>query len=217
MNVYVIEDSVKGTGSGWDQVNYYNTQSGHTYYGAGNPIVGFNHMHVVRAMLGGPFGTPGFITKDAAINKTFSKYYTYTLPSGANYKHFKLVAMVEKDNPTDPNDRAFNNSIEAKLTPGAATFKTTDVKTLSAISGMEVYPNPAASSIRLTGTFESTSSVQVSLINTIGQTVVSRTLAGVNGTRCDEAIDVSSLSNGIYMLQVRSEEGQSTTQVVVQH
>src|SRR5690606_16079563 len=51
-NVYVIEDSVSGTGPGYDQkITLYNTPVGHPAFGLGDPIVGYEHPVVVRAVL----------------------------------------------------------------------------------------------------------------------------------------------------------------------
>ena len=39
MTLSLLEDSVTGTGSGYNQSNAYNNQAGHQYAGKGNPIV----------------------------------------------------------------------------------------------------------------------------------------------------------------------------------
>jgi hypothetical protein len=212
VNLYIVEDSVKGTGSGWNQVNYYNTQAGHPYYGAGNPIVGFNHMHVVREILGGVEGTTGVITTNPALNSTGTKTYTYTLPAGYNYKNIKLVAMVQKSNPADKTLRPINNAIQSKLTPG--TLGVTNVATLTDI---EVFPNPAADNIRVTGVMGNATDLHLTLSNAVGQTVISRDVQNNGSTKLDEVFSVSSLSNGIYFLNVRNDEAQNTVRVVVNH
>ena len=41
VTVYLIEDDVTGSGYGYDQVNYYDSESESPFYGLGNPIVEF--------------------------------------------------------------------------------------------------------------------------------------------------------------------------------
>ncbi len=48
---YLVEDSVTGTGSGFDQMNAYNNSIGSPFYNMGNPIVNYHHNRVVRAVL----------------------------------------------------------------------------------------------------------------------------------------------------------------------
>ncbi|MEO6832397.1 MAG: Omp28-related outer membrane protein [Chitinophagaceae bacterium] len=213
LNVYIIEDSVKGFGHGWDQVNFYNTQSGHTYFGAGNPIVGFNHMHVVRAMLGGAFGTTGLIKPNNGVGSTISKTYTYTLPVGYKYKHFKLVALVEKDD-TDPTKRSINNAVEANLVN--TKFKLS-IGTTPAVSGLEISPNPTSGTIKLVGTFVGTANILVHITNTMGQVVFKQEIPYTSNGVCNASMDISALSSGVYFVNVRSVEGQNIIRVAVQH
>ena len=56
LTVLVVEDVMTGTGTGWDQANYYNGVSGHPYYGKGSPIVGYEHTNVVRNVLTAALG-----------------------------------------------------------------------------------------------------------------------------------------------------------------
>lgn len=51
LTVYLVEHEVSGTGSGYDQMNTYNTDPSSLYYNRGNPIVGYKHPYVVRKVL----------------------------------------------------------------------------------------------------------------------------------------------------------------------
>ena len=82
----IVEDNVTGTGSGYDQINYLNTSAGHHYAGQGDPIVGFVHKRVLRALPGGAFGNAGVIPSVAAVGGSYSENFTYVLPHLANRK-----------------------------------------------------------------------------------------------------------------------------------
>lgn len=95
-NCIVVEDGVIDFGIGYDQVNYYNTTSGHPYFGAGNPIIGYVHRFVAREYLGGAFGTGGVIPSAVSFGSTYVQHYTYVIPEAYNLDQISLVGMVSK-------------------------------------------------------------------------------------------------------------------------
>lgn len=109
-NLYIVEDSVTGTGSQYDQKNFYDNQSTHPYFGKGNPIVGFNHMNVVRDIMDGVYGTAAFT--NPSTNTTASNTYTYTVPVSYNIDQIRLVATVSKYNSSNINDNEIQNAVE---------------------------------------------------------------------------------------------------------
>ncbi|MBL7684166.1 MAG: Omp28-related outer membrane protein [Flavipsychrobacter sp.] len=109
-NVYVVEDSVSGVGSGYDQVNYYNNVSGHMFFGAGNPIVGFKHRQVQRAMLGGVWGQ--FAVNNPAASTSVTKTFTYTVPANYDIDKISLISIVQKHGATTA-DREIMNAINS--------------------------------------------------------------------------------------------------------
>ncbi|MCB0696391.1 MAG: Omp28-related outer membrane protein [Chitinophagaceae bacterium] len=108
-NVYIVEDSVTGTGSQYNQANYSDNTTGHPFFGKGNPITNFYHMNVVRDMLGGVYGTAAF--NNPTTNTTANNSYTYTVPSGYDINHIRLVATISKYG-TTINDREIQNAVE---------------------------------------------------------------------------------------------------------
>jgi hypothetical protein len=116
LNCWVVEDSVTGSGSDYDQANYLNSDSGHPFFGAGNPIIGFEHNRVLRSMLGGPWGTAGIIPAMVAPGQTFSHIYTTTIPAGQNVAKMTVVGMVSAYN-ADVNRREIINAVEAPASP----------------------------------------------------------------------------------------------------
>ncbi len=111
-NLFIIEDSVTGSGSNFDQVNFYNSQGGHPFFGMGNPIVGYNHMNVVREVLSGVYGQSLFVSP--TINDTAGNNYTYTLPPGYNSSRVRLVATISKYNSGNINDNEVQNAVASK-------------------------------------------------------------------------------------------------------
>ncbi len=78
LTTVLCEDSVIGSGSGYNQANYYNNISGTLWYGLGNPMIGYKHDFVSRKVLsaskigdviGSTYIKPGgFFTKTYTVN-----------------------------------------------------------------------------------------------------------------------------------------------------
>lgn len=82
MVTYVVEDSCSGTGSQWDQVNYYSSanpngaagSSTHPYYNLPYHITGYKHMQVVRKALPSDLGDAvdaGSLVSGGSFVKTY--------------------------------------------------------------------------------------------------------------------------------------------------
>ena len=80
--VYALEDHL-----------IYNQTNSTTYYGGSNPIVGFEHNHVLRAVLSSSI-LGETITGAMGYNDEFSKSFTYTIPSSVNASNVRFVAFV---------------------------------------------------------------------------------------------------------------------------
>jgi len=102
-NVIVMEDSVSGTGTGWDQSNYLSNRAGYEdnpYYNQPSKIVGYQHMKVVRTYLGGPWGIQGSFTKPANQGDVFTHEFSYTVPDEYKLHHLKVVGFVQVEAPS---------------------------------------------------------------------------------------------------------------------
>ena len=76
------------------------------------------------------------------------------------------------------------------------------------IDNLKIYPNPASESV----TFTSDKIIQtISLTNSLGQNVIV-----MNPESTNFVIDVSKLSKGVYSIKTTSNEGQSTSKLVIQ-
>jgi hypothetical protein len=210
INVYVVEDSVTGTGSGYNQVNAYNGQVGHPFYQAGNPIVGFTHRHVARAILGGSWGDTGIIATNPAVNSTASKTYAYTLPGTTSYTRFKIIAFVTKDDVT-PNNRIVKNSLQAHVKPGTALAIS---EVANNISELSVFPNPASNEVFVTGILTEQSDVQISITNTVGQVVAVKNLTKI-ADELNTVMPVDHLADGLYFITITTNNSKKTERLMI--
>ena len=92
LTVYLIEDGVTGTGSGYDQRNYYNTDSESPFYDLGDPIVGYEHNHTLRAVLSESLGDAIMVSEMVSGGEHIE---TYTVDiSSYNKNNLSIVAFV---------------------------------------------------------------------------------------------------------------------------
>lgn len=120
LNVYIVEDSITGTGNDYNQKNAFNNVTGHPYYQAGNPIIGYVHRDVVRYFMGGAWGLVGSIPTTIDALTPYDKTFTYTLPVGWNADRIHLVVVMQKYG-TSSNDREVLNALKLELNNTAAT------------------------------------------------------------------------------------------------
>ena len=119
-NVIITEDSVSGEGKGWDQHNYLSHRSGyegHPYYDQPSTIVGYQHMKVVRAYLGGAWGVQGSFERPAKQGKVYTHEFSYTLPDNWKIEHLHIIGLVAVDAPAVKEilNLAYGTESEASL------------------------------------------------------------------------------------------------------
>jgi hypothetical protein len=94
LTVYLIEDDVTGTGYGYDQRNYYNTDPESPFYNLGDPIEGYEHNHTLRAILSESLGDAIMVSEMASGGEHIE---TYTVDlSSYNKNNLSIVAFVTK-------------------------------------------------------------------------------------------------------------------------
>ncbi|BDS14246.1 Omp28-related outer membrane protein [Aureispira anguillae] len=148
----IVEDSLVGSGSGWNQANNYNNTAGHPYFGAGSSVVGFVHRHVLRDYVeGGYYGVDNVIPHIVSAGSSYQHQFQYTLPAGFDANNVSLVAAVAKY--MDGNDaqyisvrgqRSIYNAEEVHL-----MTLTNTVQVEHEYSDLTVYPNPTQHQVNL--------------------------------------------------------------------
>jgi hypothetical protein len=111
-NAYIVEDYVTGTGDGYDQANYLSLRPGfenNPYYSQPSKIVGFNHMKVVRKMLGGAWGVRG----NLPLSVEAGDFYTYEFEAEINERwkidDLSFVGILQAD--ASGNKEIINSAI----------------------------------------------------------------------------------------------------------
>lgn len=219
INVFLTEDDVTGTGSGYDQVNYYNTTQGSPLYGLGNPIIGFVHNSVFRAAGGNAWGTGAVIPTTVSTGEEFSRTYVITLGNGWDINNMKIIGWVGMFSGSNVTQRQILNAEEVPFSFATAL----NPDHMDATLGLTVSPNPISGRSSIGFNLPETGAIQLEVFGMNGQKI--RVLAddvtnsGMHTVYWD-GTDASGapLANGLYLLRLRTESGAATThRVMVAH
>ncbi len=217
LNLYVIEDSVIGSGSGWDQVNYFSDNSsggsawsGSPYATLDDPIVGWAHNHVLRKALGGAWGTDNVVPDSVTNGSTYSKTYSYTLPASYKANRIKLVGLVEEYN-DDYKYRNILNGTEANLIEVATGV----AKVSDNFQNVSVYPNPTSNVLRIAFEMKETTLVDAYVSNMLGEKVADIYSDNISSGAHTLSWNTTDVTNGIYFVTLKTGTSQVTKRFVV--
>lgn len=203
----IVEDSLTGTGIGWNQANYYSNTTGHPYYGAGSSVVGFVHQHVLRDYVeGGPFGVDGVIPHQVQAGASYQHQFQYTLPRRYNADNITLVAAVAKYMPT--NDAMYIGVRGQRYIYNAEQIP---LKTLTSVTTMKagleqltVFPNPTTGQVSVV-IEQYNGEYALELYSVAGQLVA---------TSNQSTIDLQTYPEGMYILRIAYENKVQQVKVV---
>lgn len=200
VTLFVVEDHVRGTGSGYNQVNAYNNSAGHPYAGAGNPIINYDHRHVLRDVYptNDAWGDNTVIPSSPALNTTYSKSHTFNLNSSWDPDSVSLVGFVSYFN-SNVGQRQVLNAVDVKL--NNLTTSVNEIK--KDASSLNIYPNPTADVSNVAFNLSTPQAVTVTVRDITGKEVLSQYLGVMAPGKQKVSVNVSTLSNGIYFTTVQ--------------
>lgn len=204
--VAVLEDEVKGTGSGYAQVNAYAN-------GVNGPMGGFENLpspvpasqmvyqEVARAL---PFGFTGRATVIPAVVKDGDSFLfsaNYTVPASFVIGNIRSVIFL-RDNVT------------GQLVTGAKSQSfAVGIEEVTEIASLSISPNPTTTESFVNIELKSSSDVSMSIYNNIGQQVASRNYGKLDGRQI-LPINVAAYETGIYFVKL-TVNGKVTTQKLI--
>lgn len=198
-NVALIEDSVSGVGKGWDQKNYFNSDTKYPeLYQKGDPIVGYIHRHVVRLMPYGAWGSNENMPKTITANTKLPVTLTLSnIPNNWKIKDCKIIVFLSKYSSNIQNHKIYN-SVEMQVPYNGNKVKEIEQES----SDYGIYPNPVADLAYINLSFTEPTSVKLQLFDALGEKI--RDLA--YGTYLSQNIYFycSDLPNGTYFIKIET-------------
>ncbi|HPI20895.1 MAG TPA: Omp28-related outer membrane protein [Candidatus Kapabacteria bacterium] len=199
VNLFLIEKTVIGSGSGYDQANYYNTTSGHPMYGRGNPIIGYEHRHVIRKVVSDLWGTSGVIPNNPDANTDYTKNFTFLLDDTWNPDSLTLAAFVSLYTNVETERYVLNaNEIDLDLISSVEDENDAEIS---------IYPVPANDFIMI----RNAEGKQISIYDLMGQKVMDTRI-----TNNAERINLSNFAKGMYSIKINNSNTVSVKSFIVE-
>jgi hypothetical protein len=201
LNCILVEDDVTGTGTTYNQTNYYSSASQNiALVGAGHnwqtepasvPAASMHYNFVGRDILGGFDGEVGSIPATISANSTYTYNFSTTIPTTWDASQMRVIGVLH--NATTGNIlNVFRGSYGI----------TTSVQQIEADNfSMSLYPNPAMSSSQLEINLKRSGNYTVDMFDILGQNVMSRNFNGAAGKN-NITLNVSDLHSGMYLVRV---------------
>lgn len=174
-------------------------------FGAGGPDALMTHEYFIDL---GSAGCYTFILSDS-----YGDGMIYN--GGTSVSGFGAVITTYDGQTTvvDIDGTAFEDDASGKWqSDGSTDGASLDVNELA--ENMNVYPNPATDDLNIAFTLQNESTTTIELLNNLGQVVATQVLGSVSGEQTAQ-MNVSSLESGMYIVKVKTENGETTRRVSI--
>ncbi len=201
INVFVVEDSVVGSGSGYNQANYFNSTAGHPFQGLGNPIVNYPHRHVVRDVISTAWGMGGIIPNTTMANTTYTANFSYQIPMDYDLSKVRFVAFVT-DFSQGVDQRNVLNANQEDLSNFGMIISNT-AKQIPFVQALSIQPNPATTFVNLKVESSENQQVEILISNVSGQTILTKENVNLQTGTNIYPLPVDQLANGLYFITMK--------------
>ena len=193
-------------------MNFYHTQAGHPYTGAGNPIIGYPHRHVVRDVPTGTWGDASFLSSAPAVNTNITKTYSLNLnPAWDKSKMEFVVFMNYYNTSTGADAREVINVNHIKYDQLVVGVEENDL----AISALRIHPNPTSGNLNVNFELEQSENVTIEVLDLLGKSISVQNFGTLVSGAQKLNMDLSDLNSGIYFVKINAGNKVSTQKVNV--
>lgn len=216
----LTQDSVRGTGSAWNQANAYagglNGAMG-GYETLPNPVPAsrMRYDHVARIITPSFTGHPNAIVNVLA-GDSITYTFTYTLPTTWLDRKMNIIGILFKPDGTVENaslsniTTAVNNGYQTGIELGGNFV---GVEKMVAPDEIHLAPNPSTDVSNIVLDLNNEAVVTVEIYNTNGQLVASKNYGSLNGA-LHLPINLSEFNSGLYLVKVMVDEYPTTLKLL---
>jgi thiol-disulfide isomerase/thioredoxin len=215
LGLMIIEDSLSGTGRGWDQVNYLNGQAGHPYAGAGDPIRGYVHRHNFREAVGSVWGNPGIIPNLVNFGSEVEHTFTFQLSPRYNVEQIHLVVFASRYDGNNISDRRILNGEKVHLLSNLTPTNTSIDGKADFAREVRVYPNPFQEQVAFSFDLKQTGWVQAEMLDINGRTLAVLAEGIMNHGTHSLNWDAREVPAGLYLFRITSSAQESIVKRVM--
>ncbi len=199
LSCVITEDDVKGTTTGYNQVNYYaggaqGAMGG--YESLPDPVLAANMVYhfVPRALFGGFYGMENSVPDVLEAGEEFSVEWTFTVPAGFNVEEMHAITFI-----LDDQTGEILNGSTVPLTDQLSAVP------LIPMGQTSLYPNPTSDILNLSVDFLTETPVSMKIYNTYGGLIRDLGKLNLSNGTAFEKINVADFAPGMYILELRQD------------
>ena len=205
----IIENEVRGTTDGYNQVNYYSggavgPMGGYETLADPVPAADMVYQNVARALLGGWDGMAGIVDNPTVDGTNYAHTFNYTIPSTYRRENLVIAAVL-----IDRNTGEVVNSNKVTFDYAVKTEE------LIPVADFPVFPNPSNGLYRFGFELDEAQVLDIYVTDFVGR-VVSTLATGRSLKSFEGEVDIRGLENGLYFLNVRSGDALSVKKLIKQ-
>lgn len=203
----IIEDSVKGTGAGWSQANYYSgggsgVMGGFELLANPVPAAQMTYDHVARGIQPSFTGYANSFPATVAVGQTHTVNFSFTLPTTWNASKMHIIGLLI--DPAGKIDNAGKSTIAEAVANGYVNgvnlgLTEADLEQLDAT--FSIYPNPAKNLTTITLQLNEAATIGLRLLDLSGKEITARNYGSMNGASTIE-LNTSTLNTGVYLVEL---------------
>ena len=200
--VVFTENNVTGTATTYNQHNYYAGGASGPMVGAGHhfdtepdPVLAANMKYdfVARTILGGFSGQANSLPSSLVAGTTYtSSVFSYTIPAAYNANNMKIHALL-----IDATTNEIYNA-NTVILPIVTGFKPVSSEKIE----VALFPNPTKNNATIELSLTKTETVNVNVINMMGEVVFSQTLNNLSAGNQTIYLNSENWANGIYNVNI---------------
>ncbi len=216
----LVEDGVTGTGSGYNQVNFYSGANIDLdgYEDLPNPVPAsmMVYDHVARLIMPTFGGATGIIPSTVNVGETYGLNFSLTIPETWDIDELKLVGVLY--DPTNRIDNAYKASLADAIDNGWYDSGTTIVSTNKLPepdAGIKIFPNPSTDVSYLTIDLKSAERVSIEIFSVDGKEVASRDYGVLSGAST-LTVNTGNFEKGLYLVKITIGNSQKTEKLMVE-
>jgi thiol-disulfide isomerase/thioredoxin len=211
ITLIVTESNLSGTGSGWNQTNYY---SG----GGEGPMGGFENKpanvpntkfhFVARSTTPSPAGTATVVPAVMNAGETYTIDLSTNLNSSWVPENLQYIVVLLANDGTVLNT---NMSATPQLDPIFASVENVEAGVLK----LELYPNPARDIVNLSYNMVETVEAEIRITDMNGRVIQSMNKVLVSGSNKIQ-MSTSELANGLYNITTNTAKGITSLRLIIE-
>ena len=171
----LVEDGVHGTGSTWNQTNYYSgggngPMGGYEDLGSAVPAAAMTYNHVARALVGPYTGVVGSVPTSNAAGSTVNFEQAVNVDPTWNLDNVRAVTLFIKSSTGEIINAGVSNYLALAVN-----------ETEKPAFGLNLFPNPAGEQANIRVALDGMSDVVVKVIDGAGRIVAQHTYNNMTG------------------------------------